>query len=69
MAAIELKIEGSGAIVATQELMQLEGLSVTYETEGGDTRETILATIATIVGITAGTIGIAEKLHKWYQKY
>jgi hypothetical protein len=69
MAAIELEIEGSGAIAATQELTQLEGLSVTYETEGGDTRETILATIATIVGITAGTIEIAKKLYEWYQKY
>jgi hypothetical protein len=69
MAAIELEIEGSGAIAATESLTQLEGLSVTYETEGGDTRETLLATIATIVGITAGTIEIAKKLHEWYQKY
>jgi hypothetical protein len=70
MASIELEIEGSGAIAATQALTQLEGLSVTYETEGGgDTRETILATIATIVGITAGTLEIAKKLYEWYQKY
>jgi hypothetical protein len=52
MAVIELEIEGSGAIAATQELTQLEGLSITYETEGSDTRETILATIATIIGIS-----------------
>jgi hypothetical protein len=69
MAAIELEIEGAGAIAATQALTQLEGLSITYETEGGDTRETILATIATIVGITAGTLEIAKTLYEWYQKY
>jgi hypothetical protein len=38
MAAIELEVEGSGAIAATQELTQLEGLSVTYETEGVETK-------------------------------
>ena len=41
MAAIELGIEGSGAIAATQELTQLEGLSVTYETEGVETKRSV----------------------------
>jgi hypothetical protein len=69
MPAIELEIEGSGAIAATEALTQLEGLSVTYEAEGDDTKETVLATIATIVGITAGTLEIAKTLYEWYQKY
>lgn len=64
MAAIELEVEGSGAIAATQELMQLEGLIVTYETEGVKTKEPVLATIAAIIEITVGTIEIATKLYE-----
>lgn len=69
MSPIELEIEGSGAIAATNELKQFDGIDITYETEDGDTKEAVLATIATIVGITAGTIEIAKKLQEWYQKY
>jgi hypothetical protein len=69
MADIQLEIEGSGAIQATEALTQIEGLSVSYETEGESSKETVLATIATIIGITAGTLEIAEKLYKWVQKY
>jgi hypothetical protein len=69
MADIQLEIEGAGAIAATEALTQIEGLSVSYETEGESSKETVLATIATIIGITVGTLEIAEKLYKWVQKY
>lgn len=67
MADLQLEIEGGGAVPATEELLQIDGLSGTYETDGEDAKEAILATIATIVGITGGTIAIAEKLYAWYQ--
>jgi hypothetical protein len=69
MADIQLEIEGAGAIAATEELTQIEGLSVSYTTEGEASKEGVLATIATIIGIAAGTLEIAEKLYKWVQKY
>lgn len=67
MTTLQLDIEGDGAISATEALLQIEGLTGTYETAGDDQKEGVLATIATIVGITAGTLTIAEKLYTWYQ--
>ncbi len=69
MTTLQLEIEGKGAIPATEDLLQIEGLSGTYETEAEAQREVVLATIATIVAITAGTLTIAEKLYTWYQNY
>jgi hypothetical protein len=69
MTNIELEIEGAGAIAATEELTQIEGLSVSYKMEGEASKDGVLATIATIIGITAGTLEIAERLYKWVQKY
>lgn len=67
MADLQLEIEGEGAVPATEELLQIEGLSGSYATAAEDYREGVLATIATIVSITAGTMAIAEKLYTWYQ--
>ncbi len=67
MADLQLEIEGEGAVPATEELLQIDGLSGNYEIEAEAQREGILATIATIIGITAGTLEIAEKLYTWYQ--
>lgn len=69
MANLQLEIEGEGAVLATEELLQIEGLAGTYEAETETQREGILATIATIVAITAGTLEIAKQLYAWYQNY
>lgn len=69
MTTLQLEIEGDGAVPATEDLLQIEGLSGTYEAETAVQREAALATIATIVAITAGTLTIAEKLYTWYQNY
>ncbi len=69
MSDIELEIEGAGAVAATEELLQISGLDGRWKPASeGPQREGTLATIATIVGITTGTITIAEKLYQWYQK-
>lgn len=69
MAEIKLAIEGPEAIAATEDLFQIPGLSGTWIVNEELRKEGTLATIATIVGITVGTMTIAEKLHGWYQKY
>jgi hypothetical protein len=69
MAEIKLAIEGAGAVAATEDLIQIPGLSGTWVVNEEARKEATLATIATIVGITVGTLTIAEKLHSWYEKY
>lgn len=69
MAALQLEIEGEGSVPATEALLAIDGLEGSYTTEGEASKEAVLATIATIVGITGGTITIAEKLYAWYQHY
>jgi hypothetical protein len=69
MADIQLSIEGKGAVLATEELLEIPGISGSWETPSESQRELTLATVATIVGITTGTIAIAEKIYTWYQKY
>lgn len=69
MADIQLEIEGQGAIPASEALVNIEGLSGSYVTEAGDSKELALATIASIVGITAGSMTIANHLYNWYQNY
>ena len=68
MADIQLEIEGSGAVTATEELLQTSGLTGRWEPASeAPQREGILVTIATIVAITTGTLTIAEKIYQWYQ--
>lgn len=68
MATIQLEIEGEGAAAAA-ELLAIPGLEGHEEPpDEAARREGILATIATIIGITAGTLEIAEKIYQWYQK-
>jgi hypothetical protein len=66
---MKIEIIGTDAILATEELLTIQGLEGNYETVNEVEREAILTTIATIVGIVGGTITIAEQLHKWSQKY
>ena len=66
---MQIEIQGRSAVPATEELLNIQGLQGSYETVDEVEREGTLATIATIVGITAGTLTIAEKLYQWNQKY
>ena len=68
MAAIELEIEGSGAVPATEALLQMPEFEGTWEPAGPETPRGALATIATVVAISVGSLTIAEKLHGWYQQ-
>ncbi|MCG6137729.1 MAG: hypothetical protein MET45_24350 [Nostoc sp. LLA-1] len=66
---MKIEIQGLDAVQATEELLAIEGLEGSYQTIDEVEREGTLATIATIVGIVGGTLTIAEKLHKWKEKY
>lgn len=66
---MKIEIVGAAAIEATEELLAIEGLEGSYQTVDEVERETVLATIATIVGIVGGTITISDQLYKWNQKY
>jgi hypothetical protein len=67
--AILLEVEGEGAVEATEELLQMPGIVGEWQPAGeGAERETVLATIATIVGLTVGVVELAEKIYSWYQK-
>ncbi len=69
---MKLEIQGRDAVVATKELLAIEGLSGSYqileEVERGEVNTTLVA-IATIVGIVGGTLNIAEQLYQWKERY
>ena len=69
MAEIKVAIEGTGAVTATENLFQIPGVSGTWVTDEESRKEGVLATIATIVAIAAGTLSIAEKLYEWHKKF
>jgi hypothetical protein len=70
VAELRIAIEGDGAVLATEALLQIPGLSGTWTTEAEARREPLtLATIATIVGIVGGALKVAEQVHKWYQEH
>ncbi|MGQ9870534.1 hypothetical protein [Leptodesmis sp.] len=69
MVNLQSEIEGEGAVLATEDLLQIEGLSSTHEVETETPREKVLAMIATMVAIIAGSLTIAEQLYTWYQNY
>ncbi len=54
MADIQVAIEGEDAVSATEELLQISGISGSYVTPTETEREGTAATIATIVGIVGG---------------
>lgn len=66
---MEIEIQGQYAVQAAEELLSIEGLEGSYKTVSEVEKEGTLVTIATIVGITAGTLTVAEKLYQWNQKY
>ncbi len=69
---MKIEIQGQDAVVATKELLAIEGLEGSYqileEVERGEVNTT-LVTIATVVAITSGTLGIAEQLFQWKERY
>lgn len=69
MEAIELEIEGSGAVPATEALLRSPELEGHWQAAGPETPRGALATIATVVTSTVGTIAIAEKIFAWYRHW
>jgi hypothetical protein len=66
---IVFAIEGSAAGEAAAALLDIEGLSGSYEAEAGVSKDGGLSAIATIVGIVGGTAALAEQIRKWYVEY
>ncbi|MBE7552724.1 MAG: hypothetical protein HS126_16765 [Anaerolineales bacterium] len=69
MSTIQFAIEGEGAADAAASLVALPELSGSWEATGADEREITLAAIATVVGITGGTLAAAEQIRKWYAEW
>ena len=69
---MKIEIQGRDAVVATKELLAIKGLEGSYqileEVERGEANTTLVA-IATVVAITSGTLGIAEQLYQWKERY
>lgn len=66
--AIEIEIEGEGAIAATTELFTMPEIKGDWETAPPE-REAVIANIGTIIGVVGGTMAIAEQVRKWYLEY
>jgi hypothetical protein len=69
MAEIQIAIAGPGAEQAAAALFAETGLEGSYALEDSATKDTTVAVIGTIVGITVGAMTIGEKLGQWYQTY
>ncbi|MEH1884783.1 hypothetical protein [Nostoc sp.] len=67
MAQIQIGIEGEGAPAAAEALLEIPGISGSYEVP--TQKEGTLAAIATIVGIVGGAAALAEQIRKWYQEW
>ena len=66
---IQIEVEGTEAIEATQELFAIEGIDGTWEQVTDEREPLTLATIGTIVGIVGGSMAIAELIYQWYHRY
>lgn len=70
MTEIKFSIEGEDAILATEELLAIEGITGNYAIDSEEVKkEAVITTVATIVGLVGGTLAIAEQIRKWYQEY
>lgn len=69
MADLLIEVQGTDAIAATESFLAIDGISGSYEMEEETSKEGVLVTVATIVGIVGGTITIAEKIYSWYQAW
>ncbi|MEH2011915.1 hypothetical protein [Nostoc sp.] len=66
MAEIQVGIEGENAPAAAEALLEIPGISGSYEVPSQ--KEATLAAVATIVGIVGGAAALAEQIRKWYQE-
>ena len=71
MADIQIEIEGKDAADAAKELLEIPGISGSWEfiEDPENQKEAMLTTIASIVEVVGGTLAIAELLRKWYKEY
>ena len=69
MADIQIEIQGTDAIAASEELFSLPEISGNWQTVGETEKEGTLATIGAIAGIVGGTMAAAEQIRQWYQEY
>ena len=69
MADIQVEIQGTDAIAASEELFSLTEISGNWQTVAETEKEAALVTIGAIVGIVGGTMAAAEQIRKWYQEY
>ncbi|MBD2079799.1 hypothetical protein [Leptolyngbya sp. FACHB-17] len=69
MSRIRITIEGKGAIVAAEALVNLPGVSGSWEASDEVKRDGALEVIATIVGLVSGGLSAAEQIRKWYEEY
>ncbi|MFS0513572.1 hypothetical protein ACEYW6_02455 [Nostoc sp. UIC 10607] len=67
MAEIQVGIEGEGAPAAAEALLEIPGISGSYEVP--TQKEGTLAAVATIIGIVGGAVALAEQIRKWYQEW
>ncbi|MHC5735913.1 hypothetical protein [Nostoc sp.] len=67
MAEIQVGIEGEGAPAAAEALLEIPGVSGSYEVP--TQREGTLAAVATIIAIVGGVAALAEQIRKWYQEW
>lgn len=66
---MKIEIQGQDAVLATEELLSIEGLEGSYQILEEVERGEPLTTIATIIAIGVGTLTIAEKLYQLKKKY
>lgn len=69
MSEIRITIEGKGAIAAAEALVNLPGVSGSWEASDEVKRDGALEVIATIVGLVSGGLSAAEQIRKWYEEY
>ncbi|WP_413171168.1 hypothetical protein [Anabaena azotica] len=70
MTEIKFSIEGEDAILATEKLLAIEGITGNYAIDSEEVKkEAVITTVATIVGLVGGAIAIAEQIRKWYLEY
>ncbi|MBD2526339.1 hypothetical protein [Nostoc sp. FACHB-133] len=67
MAEIQVGIEGEDALAAAEALLEIPGISGSYEVP--TQKEGTLAAVATIIGIVGGVAALAEQIRKWYQEW
>ncbi|MDF5709238.1 MAG: hypothetical protein PUP90_16630 [Nostoc sp. S4] len=67
MAEIQVGIEGEDAPAAAEALLEIPGISGSYEVP--TQREGTLAAVATIITIVGGAVALAEQIRKWYQEW